>query len=136
MGIPGMTATFIVPTWLGRFTRQAAGFPRRKFERRYSMLATSQKRAGPNDSFNMRVELPQRQSVPPILSARSAAPLWTAWQTNTPGAGVPAVPAAPRSMRCAVAPLQTRQPFGALHSVTFAGCAAGDRDHAQPPIVG
>jgi len=41
------------------------------------------------------------------------------------GAGAPAVPAAPRSMRCAVAPLQTRQPFGPLHSVTFAGCASG-----------
>ena len=39
--------------------------------------------------------------------------------------GAPAVPASLRSMWCAVASLQARQPCGPLRSVTLAGCASG-----------
>jgi hypothetical protein len=46
------------------------------------MLATSQKRANADSSFNIRIELSQRRSPQPIPFVRSAAPLWTARQTD------------------------------------------------------
>ncbi len=46
------------------------------------MLATSQKKADADGSFNTRIELPQRRSAQPFPSTPSAAPLWTARQTD------------------------------------------------------
>ena len=80
--IPALAVTCIVQTWPGLFMQQAVDSHRKKFERRSFMLATSQKRAGPDASFNMRIELPQRRSARPLPSTPSTAPLWTARQKS------------------------------------------------------
>jgi len=53
-----MAVTFIVRTWPGLSMQQAVGCHRNKFERRSFMLATSQKKADADGSFNTRIELP------------------------------------------------------------------------------
>ncbi len=138
--IPGTGATFIGQKWHGLYTPQGAASQRDKSGTKYFMDATFQKKADPRDSS------PMPSGPLPKQLARFTKPIerglgygWCAGKTSPHEREClsPFLSASPDEMRCAVAPLQARRPYGrfALSRLSVSG-GSGLRATLQSGLEG